>query len=96
MMDIKCITVQGVDIVVTEKTGRDRTPVDTLEKDGGASEEGEMSAGTQGEIRVGPSHQVCSIQLQQYPHNYLVGSLYLSSISIFLSWTEKKNLIYKI
>lgn len=30
-------------------------------KDGGASEEEEMSAGTQGEIRVGPSHQVCHI-----------------------------------
>lgn len=35
--------------------------VKTLEKDGGALEEGEMSAGTQGEIRVGPSHQVCPI-----------------------------------
>lgn len=34
--------------------------IEILEKHGGASEEGEMSAGTQGEIRVGPSHQVCS------------------------------------
>lgn len=37
----------------------------TLEKDSAASEEGEMSAGTQGEIRVGPSHQVCLIYLTQ-------------------------------
>lgn len=35
-------------------------PIEKLEKDSGASEEGEMSAGTQGEIRVGPSHQVHS------------------------------------
>lgn len=44
-------------------------PVETLEKDGGALEEGEMSAGTQGEIRVGSSHQElvsCQARLPEY------------------------------